>query len=99
MFLSRVKPTNEADHDRRTFECTACQHSKTVTVKSMEGKTHEGQIRTSYRPFRFPCATRLVRMRNSEGLVGIEPDIPGHELHTFQCPKCEHFETAVGKAA
>jgi hypothetical protein len=32
-------------------------------------------------------------------LVGIESERPGYELHTFQCPKCEHFETAIGKAA
>jgi len=32
-------------------------------------------------------------------LVGIEPDRPGYELHTFQCPRCENFELAVGKAA
>ena len=30
-------------------------------------------------------------------LVGIEPERPGYELRTFQCPKCEHFETAIGK--
>jgi hypothetical protein len=43
------------------------------------------------------CATKLLRMRNSDGtatvLVGIEPERPGYELLTFQCPKCEHFET------
>jgi hypothetical protein len=33
MFLSRIEPADEADCDRRTFECTACRHSKTVTVK------------------------------------------------------------------
>ena len=32
-------------------------------------------------------------------LVGIEPERPGYETHTFQCPQCEHFETAIGKAA
>jgi hypothetical protein len=33
-------------------------------------------------------------------LVGIEPDPerPGYDLYTFQCPKCENFELAVGKA-
>ena len=32
-------------------------------------------------------------------LFGIEPsDRPGYELQTFVCPKCEHIETAVGKA-
>ena len=32
-------------------------------------------------------------------LVGLEPERPGYELHTFQCPNCEHYETAVAKAA
>lgn len=32
-------------------------------------------------------------------LVGIESARPGYELHTFQCPVCEHFEIAVGLAA
>ena len=32
-------------------------------------------------------------------LVGIEAERPGYELHTFQCPKCAHYETAIGKAA
>jgi hypothetical protein len=29
-------------------------------------------------------------------LVGIESERSGYELHTFQCPSCEHFQTAVG---
>jgi hypothetical protein len=33
MFLSRIEPADEADHDRRTFECLACQRSQIVTVK------------------------------------------------------------------
>jgi hypothetical protein len=32
-------------------------------------------------------------------LIGIEPERPGYDLHTFQCPNCENFETEVGKAA
>ena len=32
MFLSRIEPADEADHDRRTFECTTCRRSQTVTV-------------------------------------------------------------------
>jgi len=44
------------------------------------------------RPNCSKCGTATV-------LVGIEPERPGYELHTFQCPNCEHFETAVGKAA
>lgn len=44
------------------------------------------------RPSCSECGTATL-------LVGIEPDRPGYELHTFQCPSCEHFETGVGKAA
>jgi hypothetical protein len=46
------------------------------------------------RPSCTECGTATI-------LVGIEPapDFPGHELHTFQCPDCQHFETAVAKAA
>jgi len=32
-------------------------------------------------------------------LFGIEPERPGYELITFECPKCKHIETAVGKIA
>ena len=44
------------------------------------------------RPKGSECGTATV-------LVGIEPDRPGCDLHTFQCPNCEHYETVVGKAA
>ena len=47
------------------------------------------------RPLCSKCGTATI-------LVGIEPDLdpdrPDYDLHTFQCPKCDHFETAVGKA-
>jgi hypothetical protein len=33
MFLSHVEPAEKADHDRRTFECLACQHSKIEIIK------------------------------------------------------------------
>jgi hypothetical protein len=32
-------------------------------------------------------------------LVGIEPERPGCDLYTFQCPNCEAFDTEVGKVA
>ena len=32
-------------------------------------------------------------------LVGIKSERPGYALITFECPKCEHFETALWKAA
>ena len=51
-----------------------------------------------------PHSDSIERPRCSECgaatlLVGIEPERPGYNLHTFQCPECENFETAVGKAA
>jgi hypothetical protein len=30
-------------------------------------------------------------------LARIEPDKPGHDLRTFECPKCEHSESVVIK--
>jgi len=31
--LARIEPSNEADHDQRTFECTRCGNTETVTIK------------------------------------------------------------------
>ena len=30
-------------------------------------------------------------------LARIEPERPGHDLRTFECPRCQHVETAVVK--
>jgi len=30
-------------------------------------------------------------------LLGIEPDTPGYDLNTFECPKCGQFETSISK--
>ena len=40
------------------------------------------------RPPCSKCATGTL-------LVGIEPDRPGYELCTFECPRCGQFETSV----
>ncbi len=32
-------------------------------------------------------------------LFGIEPERPGSELHSFECPKCQNIETRIGKSA
>jgi hypothetical protein len=50
-----------------------------------------------------PHSNAIVRPSCSECgaatlLIGIEPERPGFELHTFQCSVCGHFETAAGKA-
>jgi len=99
MFLSRIEPADKADHDRRTFECPTCRYSQTVTVKYKDGEptmitlfapttAHSDSI---VRPSCSECGTATL-------LVGIEPERPGYELHTFECPTCRNFETAVGKA-
>jgi ribosomal protein S27E len=32
-------------------------------------------------------------------LFGIEPERPGQELLSFECPNCKHIQTAIGKIA
>lgn len=41
------------------------------------------------------CAKCGAKMR----LFGIEPERPGHELHSFECPTCKDIQTAIGEAA
>jgi len=31
-------------------------------------------------------------------LFGIEAEKPGYELWSFDCPKCNHIETVIGKS-
>jgi ribosomal protein S27AE len=31
--LARIEPSNEPDHDLRTFECPACGNADVVTIK------------------------------------------------------------------
>src|SRR5262245_40257468 len=64
-------------------------------------QTNRGTARAKFGPA-TPYCDSIVRPKCPECgsaafLVGIEPERPGYKLHTFQCPKCEHFETAVGK--
>ena len=33
MFLSRIEPSDQVEHDVRTFECSTCAYAETVTVK------------------------------------------------------------------
>ena len=32
LFLSCIEPTDQADQDQRTFECTTCAYAETVIV-------------------------------------------------------------------
>jgi hypothetical protein len=32
-------------------------------------------------------------------LLGIEPEKPGYELLSFECPACLNIQTAIGKIA
>ncbi len=40
---------------------------------------------------RPPCPRCGAQM----SLARIEPEKPGHNLKTFECPQCEHSETVV----
>ena len=33
MILVYIEPTDQADHDQRTFECSACPYAEVVAVK------------------------------------------------------------------
>jgi hypothetical protein len=33
MLLSRIEPSDEEDHDERTFECSLCAYAETMTIK------------------------------------------------------------------
>jgi ribosomal protein S27AE len=33
MWIARIEPTDNADHDQRTFECPRCDHSEVRIVK------------------------------------------------------------------
>ena len=33
MLLSRIEPSDEEDHDERTFECSLCAYAERATVK------------------------------------------------------------------
>ena len=53
------------------------------------------------RPICSRCGTVtvLVGIETATLTVGAGSPRSGYELHTFQCSKCEHFETAVGQAS
>lgn len=43
------------------------------------------------RPDCSKCGTAML-------LFGIEPESPGLELLSFECPRCNNIETRIGKA-
>ena len=43
------------------------------------------------RPACSKCGTELY-------LFGIEAENPGHELHSFECPKCKNIEVRIAKS-
>jgi hypothetical protein len=61
-----------------------------------------GALMTTYQPAtphsdsikRPDCSKCATTMR----LFGIEAERPGYELHSFECPKCNHIQTAIGRA-
>jgi hypothetical protein len=40
---------------------------------------------------------RIAHNATQMYLARIEPERPGHDLRTFECPRCQHVETAVVK--
>jgi rubredoxin len=56
--------------------------------------THQPATPYSDSIIRPDCPSCGMRMN----LFGIEAEKPGHELHTFVCPRCEDIETVVAKA-
>jgi ribosomal protein S27AE len=36
MFLSVIEPSEDIDHDQRTFECSLCAYAETMTVRIRE---------------------------------------------------------------
>ena len=38
------------------------------------------------------------KCRTTMRLFGIEAERPGYELRSFECPKCNHIEIAIGRA-
>jgi ribosomal protein S27E len=57
---------------------------------------------TTYKPA-TPHSNSIVRPKCAKcgtktRLFGIESEKPGYELLSFECPKCRHIQTAIGKA-
>jgi ribosomal protein S27AE len=50
---------------------------------------HSNSIKRPHCP---KCGTAIL-------LFGIEPEKPGFELQSFDCPKCHHIEVEVDKAS
>jgi len=38
MFLALIEPTDQADHDQRTFECSTCAYAEVVAVKYQDSQ-------------------------------------------------------------
>ena len=43
----------------------------------------------------FDSPTQLSRVPDADEAFGIEPEEPGHELHSYACPHCQRIKTAV----
>ena len=42
--------------------------------------------------------SRCLKCGTGMRLFGIEDDSPGYELWSFECPKCHHIQTEIGKS-
>ena len=54
-------------------------------------KPATGRSDAIVRPICEKCGTRMM-------LARIEPDRPGRERRTFECPACDHSETTIAKS-
>jgi DNA-directed RNA polymerase subunit M/transcription elongation factor TFIIS len=52
---------------------------------------------TQYRPENSPIILRPAcpKCSTQMHLARIEPEKPGYDLRTFECPRCQHSETVV----
>jgi hypothetical protein len=98
LFLSRIEPTDRVDYEEQTMNVRLWGNSGgQIPLAVVEYQGHPNRrgsgMRAIFGPA-TPYSDSIVRPSCSECgtatlLVGIEPDGPGHELHTFQCPRCE----------
>ncbi len=56
-------------------------------------------VSAGFAALQFDCAASLRQVRNKMRLFGIEDERLGYELWPFECLKCHHIQTKIGKAA
>ena len=56
-----------------------------------------GQFHSRTSPSQAVERPTCPECRNRMMLARIEPDKPGHDKRTFECPECQHIEIVVAK--